>query len=207
MDFLKKNFKRFLVNLLDEMNKKDVVDLSIRTLRDNSTTYNIVYRYTIEYHITNLRNIILLINDTLSEYRKIEDKTADQTNTITIFEDIFKVCLEIYEDFAKILYSETDEKQNTDNIAVNNDVIIETNQMDRLKKKIDAINKKLQLFFIVFNGEDLSMYNNKTTVSGQINFIKDAIKKKNKKLSKELQFSENYAPIMNILNAFKNIGL
>ena len=51
------------------------------------------------------------------------------------------------------------------------------------------------------------MYNNKTTVSGQINFIKDAIKKKNKKLSKELQFSENYAPIMNILNAFKNIGL
>jgi hypothetical protein len=202
MEFFENNLERFLVNFLDELNNKKSQDLSIRALNDNSTTYN---RYTIEYHITNLRNIILLINDTLSEYRKIEDKTEDQTNTITNFEDIFKSCLEIYEDFAKILYNETDEKQNTDSIAVNNDIVIETKQMASFKQTIDAINKKLQIFFIVFNGLDLSIYSNKTTVSGQINFIKEAIKKKNKKLSKDLQFSENYAPIMNILNAFKNI--
>jgi len=205
MEFFEKNLERFLVNFLDELNNKKIHDLSIRALNDNSTTYNVFYRYTIEYHITNLRNIILLINDTLSEYRKIEDKTEDQTSTITFFEDIFENCLEIYEDFAKILYNETDEKQNTDNIAVNNDVVIETKQMVSFKKTIDTINKKLQTFFIVFNGLDLSMYNNETTVSGQINFIKKAIKKKNEKLSKELQFSGNYAPIMNILNVFKNI--
>mgnify|MGYP003978678717 CR=1 FL=1 len=202
MEFFENNLERFLVNFLDELNNKKSQDLSIRALNDNSTTYN---RYTIEYHITNLRNIILLINDTLSEYRKIEDKTEDQTSTIAMFENVFESCLEIYEDFAKILYNETDEKQNTDSIAVNNDIVIETKQMASFKQTIDAINKKLQIFFIVFNGLDLSIYSNKTTVSGQINFIKEAIKKKNKKLSKDLQFSENYAPIMNILNAFKNI--
>ena len=143
MEFFENNLERFLVNFLDELNNKKSQDLSIRALNDNSTTYN---RYTIEYHITNLRNIILLINDTLSEYRKIEDKTEDQTSTIAMFENVFESCLEIYEDFAKILYNETDEKQNTDSIAVNNDIVIETKQMASFKQTIDAINKKLQIF-------------------------------------------------------------
>lgn len=175
-------FKIFLVNVLDELNKKDVVDLSIRDdntinrneldprtvnlgqlqemktyilnlgihhiYNDNGQHLNIpttldsisnilddsindytkikngkiicnmkkdsidIESYMIEYGITNLRNIINLIDTTLSKYREIKEKTEDHKKTIAMFENVFESCLKIYKDFTIILYGGIVDKEN-----------------------------------------------------------------------------------------------